>query len=98
MIRSLALLAEHWGWQIASEGSLKVQLSRWENGANEPSPTYQVLLCAVLRATPAELGFGRAARPAAPLPGEDVASLADRVQALEALVVQLSVRLGAVSA
>ncbi|MGW5463352.1 helix-turn-helix domain-containing protein [Streptomyces sp. NPDC003996] len=98
VIRSLALLADHWGWPVASENSLKVQLSRWENGANEPSPTYQVLLCAVLRATPAELGFGGASRPAAPLPGEDVASLADRVQALETLVIQLSARLGAVTA
>lgn len=98
VIRSLAMLADHWGWQIASEGSLKVQLSRWENGANLPNPTYQVLLCAILRATPAELGFGCAVRPAAPLPGEDVASLADRVQALESLVIQLSARLGAVIA
>lgn len=98
VIRSLILLAEHWGWQIASESSLKVQLSRWENGANEPNPAYQVLLCAVLRATPEELGFGRTTRPTAPLPGEDVAALADRVRALETLVIQLSARLGAVTA
>ncbi|MER6982726.1 helix-turn-helix domain-containing protein [Streptomyces carpinensis] len=98
VIRALTLLAEHWGWPIAAESSLKVQLSRWENGANGPNPSYQVLLCAVLRATPEELGFGRADRPVAPLPGEDVAALADRVQALETLVIQLSARLGAVSA
>ncbi|MBG0854621.1 XRE family transcriptional regulator [Streptomyces spinoverrucosus] len=98
VIRSLMRLAAHWGWPVASETSLKVQLSRWENGANEPSQTYQVLLCAVLRATPAELGFGRAACPAAPLAGEDTAALADRVQALETLVIQLSARLGAVVA
>ncbi|MFC9912063.1 helix-turn-helix domain-containing protein [Streptomyces sp. NPDC127197] len=98
VIRSLMRLAEHWGWPIASENSLKVQLSRWENGANQPNQTYQVLLCAVLRATPAELGFGRADRPTAPILGQDVAALADRVQALEALVIQLSARLGAVAA
>ncbi|MFF7601222.1 helix-turn-helix domain-containing protein [Streptomyces mirabilis] len=98
VIRSLLLLADHWGWLIASANSLKVQLSRWENGANEPSPTYQVLLCAVLRATPSELGFGRVDRPAVPIPGEDVAALADRVQSLETLVIQLSARLGSVVA
>jgi hypothetical protein len=98
VIRSLIALADHWGWVIASENSLKVQLSRWENSANEPNPTYQVLLCAVLRATPAELGFSHASRPAAPLPGEDVSALADRVRALETLVIQLAARLGAVAA
>ncbi|MFJ9906851.1 XRE family transcriptional regulator [Streptomyces sp. NPDC101152] len=95
VIRSLIALAEQWGWQIASENSLKVQLSRWENGAT-PSQTYQVLLSAVLRATPAELGFGRTDRPSAP--GPDVAALAERVQALETLVLQLSARLGAAAA
>ncbi|MFE6592651.1 hypothetical protein [Streptomyces sp. NPDC057781] len=89
-------LADHWGWPVASQSSLKVQLSRWENGTN-PSPTYQVLLCAVLRATPADLGFEPSARPA-PSPGEDAASLANRVQALETLVVQLSAQLNAVIA
>ncbi|MGW3724372.1 XRE family transcriptional regulator [Streptomyces sp. NPDC000851] len=97
VIRSLIALAERWGWLIASENSLKVQLSRWENGAT-PSQTYQVLLSVVLRATPVELGFGRADRPAAPVLGQDVAVLADRVQALETLVIQLSARLGAVAA
>lgn len=97
VIRALARMADHWGWPVASQTSLKVQLSRWENGAN-PGPTYQVLLCAVLRATPADLGFEHAARPAAASPGEDVAALAGRVQALETLVVQLSARLGAVVA
>ena len=93
VIRALVRLAEHWGWPVASQSSLKVQLSRWENGTN-PGPTYQVLLCAVLRATPADLGF----EPSAPSPGEDVAALAGRVQALETLVVQLSAQLSAVIA
>ncbi|MFJ9726142.1 XRE family transcriptional regulator [Streptomyces sp. NPDC101209] len=97
VIRSLIALAEHWRWPVASENSLKVQLSRWENGAT-PSQTYQVLLSAVLRATPVDLGFGRVDRPAAPIPGEDVAALADRLQALETLVIQLTARLGAVAA
>ncbi|MGW4922624.1 XRE family transcriptional regulator [Streptomyces parvulus] len=96
VIRALVRLADHWGWPVASQSSLKVQLSRWENGAN-PSPTYQVLLCAVLRATPADLDFESSARPA-PSPGEDAASLASRVQALETLVVQLSAQLNAVIA
>ncbi|MFJ4246013.1 XRE family transcriptional regulator [Streptomyces iakyrus] len=97
VIQALVRLADHWGWPVASQTSLKVQLSRWENGAN-PGPTYQVLLCAVLRATPADLGFEPSARPAAPSPGDDVAALAGRVQALETLVVQLSAQLSAVVA
>ncbi|NEB94939.1 helix-turn-helix transcriptional regulator [Streptomyces bauhiniae] len=79
VVRALTLLAGSWKWEIASESSLKVQLSRWEHGVTRPGETYRVLLCAVYRATPDELGFthSRQSEPSAK-------SLRDRVSELEA--------------
>ncbi|MFI6944308.1 XRE family transcriptional regulator [Streptomyces sp. NPDC050418] len=91
VIRALILLAEHWGWDIATESSLKVQLSRWENDAMRPGPKYQVLLCALYRSTPDELGFTRKGRP------PTRAVLADRVATLESLLERLVAQSGAVS-
>jgi transcriptional regulator with XRE-family HTH domain len=85
VVRALRLLAESWDWEVAAESSLKVQMSRWENGVNRPSQTYQVLLCALFRATPDALGFTR--------PGN--ATLADRIDALEHLVSDLTAQLEA---
>jgi transcriptional regulator with XRE-family HTH domain len=48
--------------QMASAASLKTQISRWENGHVTPD-YYQPLLCELLKATPAELGFGTQALP-----------------------------------
>ncbi|MEU3303371.1 helix-turn-helix transcriptional regulator [Streptomyces sp. NPDC006678] len=90
VIRALIVLADSWGWSIATETSLKVQMSRWENGAVRPGSSYQVLLCAVFRATPDELGFTSTAGT----PG----TLADRVASLEALVDRLASQLGEVAA
>ncbi|WP_405805809.1 XRE family transcriptional regulator [Streptomyces sp. NBC_00210] len=89
VVRALILLADHWGWDIAAEKSLKVFMSRWENDTHRPGPTYQVLLCTIFRATPAELGF---TRPAA------ATTLTERVMALESVIDDLTVRLGAVAA
>ncbi|MGI5138566.1 XRE family transcriptional regulator [Streptomyces sp. CA-106110] len=85
VVRALRLLAESWGWEVAAETSLKVQMSRWENGVNRPSQTYQVLLCALFRATPDALGFT----------GTGNATLADRIDALEHLVSDLTAQLEA---
>ncbi|MHC5702391.1 helix-turn-helix domain-containing protein [Streptomyces tirandamycinicus] len=89
VVRALVLLADSWGWAIATEPSLKVQVSRWENGVVRPGPTYQVLLCALFRATPDELGFTRATQ---------AATLADRVASLEAALDRLTSQLGEVAA
>ncbi|NUK12641.1 XRE family transcriptional regulator [Streptomyces lunaelactis] len=89
VVRALMLLADHWGWEIAAEKSLKVFISRWENDTHRPSQTYQVLLCAIFRATPAELGF---TRPAA------ATTLTQRVTALESVIEDLTGRLGEVAA
>ncbi|MFJ8547880.1 XRE family transcriptional regulator [Streptomyces sp. NPDC093676] len=83
VVRALRLLAESWGWEVAAESSLTVQISRWENGVNRPSQTYQVLLCALFRATPQDLGFTRTGN----------ATLADRIDALEHLVSDLAAQL-----
>ncbi|WP_445395135.1 XRE family transcriptional regulator [Streptomyces sp. LE64] len=81
VVRALTLLAREWGWQIASEPSLKVQVSRWEHGVTRPGETYRVLLSAVYRATPEELGFDQT-RPGGT--GTSTKSLRDRVGELEA--------------
>src|SRR5271166_2544222 len=57
MVWELMRLAERKKVKISSAASLKTQLSRWENGHVTPD-YYQALLCELLRATPAELGFG----------------------------------------
>ncbi|WJV47525.1 XRE family transcriptional regulator [Streptomyces flavofungini] len=90
VVRALTLLAEHWGWDIACESSLKTQLSMWENDARRPGPKYQVLLCALYHSTPDELGFTRKGRP------PTRAALADRVATLEALLERLVAQSGAV--
>ncbi|MFJ9997871.1 XRE family transcriptional regulator [Streptomyces werraensis] len=86
-VRALILLAESWGWQVASEPSLKVQLSRWEHGGSRPNETYRVLLCSLYRATPNELGFDRAP--------QTTKGLRDRISTLEALVENLTATLTA---
>lgn len=85
-VRALTLLASAWGWQVASEASLKVQLSRWEHEVSRPNDKYRTLLCALYRRTPDELGFNQATT---------VKSLRDRVSDLEALVERLTVALSA---
>ncbi len=88
VVRALVLLADAWNWRIASEPSLKVYISEWENGARRPGETYRVLLCALYRATPEELGF--TARPR-----ESAKNLKARVNDLEAMVENLTVALTA---
>ncbi len=89
-VRALLLLADAWGWQIAAESSLKVQLSRWEHGGSRPNETYRALLCAAYRTTPEALGFD------CPGQSQTVKSLRERVNALEALVESLTGALSAV--
>ncbi len=83
-VRALILLARSWGWQVASEPSLKVQLSCWEHGRRRPNESYRLLLCTVYRATAEELGFNR-------LSGEaSVKTLRQRINDLELLVESLT--------
>ncbi|WP_328865484.1 XRE family transcriptional regulator [Streptomyces sp. NBC_00304] len=81
-VRALVLLAESWGWQVAAETSLKVQLSRWEHGASRPSETYRVLFCALYRTTPDALGFSQRR--------ETTKDLRARISELEAAVERLT--------
>ncbi|MFB8381061.1 XRE family transcriptional regulator [Streptomyces rubiginosohelvolus] len=83
-VRALILLARSWGWQVASEPSLKVQLSCWEHGRRRPNESYRLLLCTVYRATAEELGFDRTAGEAS------VRTLRQRINDLERLVASLA--------
>ncbi|WP_371790763.1 XRE family transcriptional regulator [Streptomyces sp. NBC_01471] len=83
-VRALLLLARSWGWQVAAEASLKVQLSRWEHGRSRPNETYRALLCSIYRATPEGLGFDR------PVQSSTVKSLRERINDLERLVESLA--------
>jgi transcriptional regulator with XRE-family HTH domain len=53
----LMQLAKRKKINVASDRSLKTQLSRWENGHITPD-FYRPLLCELYNSTPAELGFG----------------------------------------
>ncbi|WP_079190765.1 hypothetical protein [Streptomyces acidiscabies] len=94
VVRALVLLADAWKWRIASEPSLKVYISEWENGSRRPGETYRVLLCALYRATPEELGFtaydtARGKRDGA------TAELRERVNDLTSMVENLTAALSA---
>ncbi|MFI5620387.1 XRE family transcriptional regulator [Streptomyces sp. NPDC051567] len=91
-VRALLALAERWGWQVAAESSLKVQLHRWEHQQGLPGETYRVLLCALFQAPPAELGFTQAPAPApgATAPKDSSAELSARVDHLESLLGRLT--------
>jgi transcriptional regulator with XRE-family HTH domain len=80
--RAMVLLADSWGWPLPSESSLRSQLSRWENGHGKPGRKFEVLLCALYRATPEDLGFPET-RP-------EVEALGARIASLESLVARLA--------
>ncbi|MFJ7422443.1 XRE family transcriptional regulator [Streptomyces uncialis] len=82
-VRVLLALAGRWGWQVATENSLKVQLHRWEHEQGRPGETYRVLLCAVYESTPQTLGFHRAG------PASEDGELRARVDSLESMVGRL---------
>ena len=54
-----ARLERGWSQQQLAEllGTTSVNISRWENGSNFPTPYYRQKLCEVFGKTPAELGL-----------------------------------------
>ncbi|MGJ5897426.1 XRE family transcriptional regulator [Streptomyces niveiscabiei] len=94
VVRALVLLADAWHWRIASEPSLKVYISEWENGARRPGETYRVLLCALYRATPDELGFTAYDKARGKTDG-GASELRERVNDLTSMVENLTVALSA---
>ena len=56
-LRRLTALARARGVAVASEASLKTNLSRWENGRPVAEVHYRKLFCELYGRTPAELGF-----------------------------------------
>ncbi|MFF4735107.1 helix-turn-helix domain-containing protein [Streptomyces sp. NPDC001262] len=82
--RALLLTAQAWGWNVAAEQSVVQYLHRWEHGETRPGSAYQVLLCAIYRSTPEQLGFTE------PRPGPESDGLRAQVTALESVVQQLT--------
>ena len=74
--RELTALARARGSPVASTGSLKTLLSRWENGHSTPDPPYRALLADLYDRTPTELGIGSTDEPAGSPTDGLVASLA----------------------
>lgn len=66
VIVAMVAEASKQGVRIASSGSLKTMLSRWENGSGRPDAVYQRLLCAIYQRDAEELGFDSEDRAAAP--------------------------------
>lgn len=56
-IFAIKLHARTLGVSVATDRSLKVMLSRWENGHSVPEPPYRQLLSLAYGKSPAELGF-----------------------------------------
>ena len=56
-LAELERVAAHRGVRLATSESLKVQLSRWENGHCTPDGFYTPLLCEVYAAEPYQLGI-----------------------------------------
>lgn len=73
--RELVALATRSGGPSATAGSLKTQLSRWENDHATPDPQYRALLAALYGRSEAELGL------APPATGPEGAGAADRFRA-----------------
>jgi hypothetical protein len=57
LVHELMRAAQHTGAPVRSRASLKVQVSRWENGHVVPDAKNRVLLRLVFRTTDEELGF-----------------------------------------
>ena len=57
LIAQLRLAARADGTTLPEDSTLRVTLSRWENGQHRPQEVYIKLLCDALEVTPADLGF-----------------------------------------
>jgi transcriptional regulator with XRE-family HTH domain len=82
LLRAVRRQARLDGRELPSDASLRVTLSRWENGRHQPGPLYQRLLAEVLEVTEADLGFAPVRRLSRPLPlpaGSDLVAYLDAV-------------------
>jgi transcriptional regulator with XRE-family HTH domain len=87
--RALAALARSRGVPVAAEGSLKTQLSRWENGHATPDAPYPALLGELYERSGAELGFDRACPPDSVDPAERLRARLAAAAAVDREVVSL---------
>src|ERR1700737_2893934 len=68
LLRAVRRQARLEGHELPPDATLRVTLSRWENGRHQPGPLYQRLLAEALEATEADLGFAATPRPSRALP------------------------------
>src|SRR5438270_480114 len=68
LLRAVRQQARLEGHELPPDPTLRVTLSRWENGRHQPSPLYQRLLARALDVTEADLGFAPSPRPSRRLP------------------------------
>lgn len=68
LLRAVRQRARLDGLELPPDATLRVSLSRWENGRHQPGPLYQRLLAEVLEVTDADLGFAATPRPHRPPP------------------------------
>ncbi|GAB7193405.1 hypothetical protein NUM3379_41150 [Kineococcus sp. NUM-3379] len=75
VVRFLEAAAKRNGFTLPNSATMRVTLSRWENGHHQPDAMYRQLLCEVFESTEADLGFAsaEAAPPPAPTIGPGVA-------------------------
>lgn len=81
--RRLAGIASEHGGEGARAGSLKTQLSRWENGHATPAPEHRVLLAELYGCTAAELGLEPAVVPAGTGGADRLRAALDRAAAVD---------------
>jgi len=57
LMRAMRARARIDGHELPDSGTLRVMLSRWENGRHHPAPFYRRLIAEALDMTEADLGF-----------------------------------------
>jgi len=68
LLRAVRQQARLDGHELPPDATLRVTLSRWENGRHQPAPMYQRLLAEALEVTEVDLGFAPTPRRSRSLP------------------------------
>jgi transcriptional regulator with XRE-family HTH domain len=63
LLRAVREQARFDGYELPPDATLRVTLSRWENGRHQPGPLYRRLLAEALDVTEVDLGFAATTRP-----------------------------------
>src|SRR5690242_11350975 len=82
LIRQLITVARRRNLALPEEPTLRVTLSRWENGRHRPTAMYRELLALALEVSEAELGLGAQATPPPLLVGPELVNYLSAMFAL----------------